>query len=514
MTFDTIILGAGTAGCVVAARLSQSSDERVLLVEAGHNAEQHIAELNTLGNLPAHSDWRTYGVPTGTPHHLWLPRGRAVGGTSLLHGGIALHGFPSDFAHWAAVGGERWAYEAVLPIFRQMERDPLGGPWHGKSGPIPIFRADPSMQQPFHAAFVDGCAALGFGRCDDFNAPPGHGVGPPPLAGTPTSRANVRSTYLAPRGETPNLTLRAHAIAWRLHLKAQRVTSVEIVHDGRVECISAGRVVLACGAVGTPELMLRSGLGPEEDLRPMGVPIRMPLPGVGKSLRDHPCLWIALELGQGLGEPNRPWFQAMLREPGNPGNGMPAATVEAFHDFRLAPSPKAYRRGVITLSLLAPRRVGQVRLDPGNPESQALVMLGHLGPDDRSDLIRLLRFADALLVTPSLREMGSRQPRLLSIRSHGGFSAIPIPYSFAWNDRDPATIDACVTTAHHLHGTCRMGPVNDPGSVVDAACKVHGIENLFIADASVIPVQFQANTHLVTVMIAEAVARHLAAPAP
>lgn len=508
--YDTVIIGAGTAGCVLAARLAGASTERLLLVEAGHNSEQKISELSTLGRIPGHSDWGLYGALSSSADRLWLPRGKLVGGCSVLQGGIALRGFPQDYQYWSHAAGALWGYEEVLPVFKRIEQDPFGGPFHGDSGPIPIIRSDRSTMQPFQEGFIDACERLGIKRCDDFNVPPGHGVGPPPLAGTLESRANVRSCYLAPWLDQLQLRVQTGALVRRLYLDADRVIAVEVMHERGIEVVEGGRFVLACGAVGTPEILLRSGIGSEDHLRACGVPVHLPLEGVGKRLRDHACVWIAMDLAHGQGSPNRPWFQAMLREPAGTTSALPNVMVEAFHDFRLAASSLVHRRAIITLGLLSPTGVGSVCLDMRSPEGPPVVTLGYPSANDRMDMLRLLRFADDLLATPPLRNLLSGPPRLLSIRSHGARLAAPIPRTFAWNDRASTVVDACTTTAHHLHGSCRMGLDVDRDAVVDPECRVYGLENLFIADASVIPVAFRANTHLVTIMIAERVAEILA----
>jgi choline dehydrogenase len=512
MTYDTVVIGAGTAGCVVAARLlEQAPTERLLLLEAGHNSANKIAELATLGRIPEHSDWGLYGELNNSAHRLWLPRGKLVGGCSVIQGGIALRGFPKDYDRWAHVAGARWGYEAVLPVFKRMERDPFGGRFHGDSGPIPIVRSDRAMLQPFNEGFLDACESLGIKRCDDFNGPIGHGVGLPPLAGTLQSRANVRSCYLSSWVDAPQLTVVTGATVRKLHLDAHRVIAAEYIRGQRTEIAQADRFVLTSGAVGTPEILLRSGLGPEEDLKASALPVHQPLEGVGKVLRDHLSLWIAIDLARGHGNPNRsPWFQAMLRESADTTSALPDAMIEAFHDFRLGASPLAYRRAIITLGLLAPTSTGSVRLDRRSPEGPTVVTLGYPCASDHTDMLRLLRFADDVLASPVVLGMLSGRPSLLSIRSHGARLATLMPRTFSFSDRTSTTIDACTTTAHHLHGSCRMGADTDREAVVDSECRVHGFKNLFISDASVIPIPFRANTHLVTIMIAERVAEFLA----
>jgi choline dehydrogenase-like flavoprotein len=463
---DTIVVGAGAAGCALAALLA-GRGRSVLLVEAGTDENATADRLSTLGPWPSGAVWDWPAEVRGGGA-IAVPRVRAVGGNSLVQGGIALHGFPSDYDRWPA----SWSHERLLPYLRRIEQ-----------GPIAVRTPEPAEHLPLHHAFLDSCTELGFARCDDFNAGEAQGAGPLPLARRGLVKQTARRCYLEPARELPSLTVLADHEVTRLVLAGTRVTGVEVRGRDGVRRLHADQVVLTAGAPGSAILLLRSGVGAPDELSVAGVAVRHALPGVGKGLHDHPSTRFTFTVPLGRGRPDPLWFQVALRLAG--GAGLPSLAVEAFHDFRLLPSEHAYSRAVLVCSLLDAEATGTVGIDP---VGTARIRLGF---HDEGDLARLAAVA----------RLGAR------LLSTGGLSRLHDEPHAAVRHRDisPDELVGKVVSAHHLHGGCAMGTDPDAGAVVDENCRVHGLSGLHVADVSVVPAQFRANTHLLALCLAERV---------
>ena len=366
-----------------------------------------------------------------------------------------------------------------------------------------------SSYQPLDRAFLESCSGLDLPFCADFNAPPASGAGPIPITQTPERRPNVRSWFLDDALARPNLKLASGSRVLRLAIKGRMVAAAQIISGDHSEWMEASRFVLCAGAIGSPEILLRSGIGPADELRRTETPVSTMLNGVGRSLRDHVALWLGFEVGRGQGVPGAPWFQVMLRRRADHTRGVPDFSLEVFHDFRLAPSPAAYRRAVLTLGLLSPSATGSVQLKPAAPEDLPVVRLPFPNPADGESMKPLLDLGSKLLDSAAFRALDPSARMLMTVVSHGGRTERPMARSLPFNGIDAASLDACFTSMHHLHGSCRMGPATDPSSVVDERFRVHGLDNLYVADASVIPIQFRANTHLAALMIGERAAQSL-----
>jgi choline dehydrogenase len=492
---DVAIVGAGSAGSVLAARLTEDSGRNVVLLEAGPDYPA-LADLPTeirSGLRPAFThDWGYRAETALDGRVLDANRARIVGGCSATNGTFALRGLPGDYDAWDARGCTGWSFAEVLPFFRRLERDlDFDDDWHGRDGPLPIRRAAPDEVAPVHDAFVASCANAGFALVDDLNAPGAVGASVPPMNLVDGVRQSTALTYLAPARDRPNLTVRSDVLVDRVELDGGRAVGVRLVDSG--EMIEADHVVLASGAYGSPALLLRSGVGPAAQLRSVGVDVVLDRPGVGANLTEHPLMPNVFEATT----PPRsgdPVFQAMLTAASSTADG-----VYDLHVFPLFNPPEAQGDPpvvVILTSVMTPRSRGTVRLRSSDPRDAPRIDLGlFTDPDDMARMLDAIRIARRLAATEPLSG-------LLGDELMPGAGA---------NDDDAlaAAVRAACEIYHHPVGTCRMGAADDLDSVVDARGAVHGVRDLFVIDASIMPTIPAANTNVPTIMIAERCAEWL-----
>jgi choline dehydrogenase len=493
----------------LANRITEETDRSVLLLEAGPDYQEFDHLPTDLKD--GYNVWRSaYGphnwgyTATATPWQsepIQIPRGRATGGSSAINGQVLFRGVPEDYDNWAAWGNHEWAFTRVLPYFRKLETDLdfPGDDFHGSDGPIPVRRFKEADLLPTSRAFYDACVALGFPQDPDQNHPDSNGVAFRPLNNIDGVRMSTALTYLNPARHRINLTCRGKVTVRRIRFEGKRAVGVETESGGETFTVEGEQIILSGGAIASPQVLMLSGVGPAQHLGSLGIPVVRDLPGVGENLRDHPAVFLLFRCH---GEP--------------PPSSAPSIQV----GLRYSPEFSQTRADIQVSPILmtSEHRPASVRIESNdfhfgfsaalqNASTAGSLLLASTDPHVQP------RLNYDYLSDPGDRERMRDAVRLgIRLSEHPGFKEI-IAERLNPTDEDLASEEALdhwllrnAYTQHHSSGTCKMGPASDAMAVVDQYCRVYGVENLRVVDASVMPDVIRANTNATTIMIAERVA--------
>ncbi|HEX2360063.1 MAG TPA: GMC family oxidoreductase N-terminal domain-containing protein [Solirubrobacterales bacterium] len=514
-SFDYVIVGAGSAGCAIAGRLSEDPGATVLVLEAGGKDRSPNIKLPAAFSKQFRTrlDW---GHSTGPEPHLddrelYVPRGKALGGSGSMNAMMWVRGRPLDYDGWRQAGCWGWGYDDVLPYFKRLESYEDGGSeWHGSDGPVNVTKHVPSPR-PLTRRFIEAAQRAGIPVNPDINSPEQDGVAMTPVTQRNGRRWSTADGYLRPAMKRANLAVKTGAQALGIELVDGRASAVRWRDSrGREHSTRASReIVLSAGAIGSPQLLMLSGVGPSEHLRELGIEPRVDSPGVGENLQDHPFFLLCFEstVNEDLADAEKPkaLLEFLLRRTGpltsNVGEatafvrtrpGLPAADVQFafgpvyYHDHGF----DSFDGHAFSLAaaLITPRSRGRLRLRSADPDAKPRLLGNHLSePEDVASLVAGFKQLEEIANTAPLDEVRGR--RL-------------VPDAELRSDEEiEAFLRRETELLYHPAGTCRMG--GDEGAVVDPELRVRGVEGLRVADAAVMPVITGGNTHAPTVMIGE-----------